>query len=123
MPRITPASEGRAARAATSPATTKSAWPMVMVVLAMMTDGRPSPSGAQGLTSQALTASPPIEAVGVVMLKARARRRRLFPDLEEGADGVDDVLELDGLLEVDVHPEVAGPLPRLGASGADDQHR
>ncbi len=75
MPWMTSESDASAVRAATSPTTTKSACPMTIVVLATMTDGSPSRSGAQGLTSHALTASPPTEAVGVVRLKASPAKR------------------------------------------------
>ena len=75
MPRMTSESEGKAACAASSPTTRKSACPMTIVVLATMTEGKPSVSGTQGRTSHALTASPPTEAVGVVRLNASPARR------------------------------------------------
>src|SRR6267142_2098981 len=53
---------------------------MVIVVLAMTTLGRLSVSGTYGRMNQAFTASPPTDAVGVVMLNASPARRAASSD-------------------------------------------
>ena len=62
-------------RASTIPTSRKMPWAIVIVVLAMITEGTLSSSGTRSRSSQAFTTSPPRAAVGVTMLKASPARR------------------------------------------------
>src|SRR5205814_2626968 len=61
---------GSSAHAQGRPTTSRRPWAMVMVVLATITEGSASWRGTWCRISQALTASPPTDAVGVVRLNA-----------------------------------------------------